>query len=112
MYVRKRKKKIYVSSSKKAEYRNVYLNSEHWEDVKRRYRESKHPWVCYVCGTTVHLQLHHKTYERIGCEELTDLIPMCKDCHFAVHRYLVKYKNKNMGITLLNAHSRYKNRAI
>lgn len=38
-----------------------------------------------MCGATEGLQLHHMTYERIGAEELTDLIPLCETCHNIVH---------------------------
>lgn len=60
-----------------------YLRSPAWSDVKRRYRASDLPQVC-VCGETT-VQLHHKTYERVGEEALTDLAPLCGDCHRLVH---------------------------
>lgn len=29
--------------------------------------------------------MHHLTYERLGCEWLTDLVALCKDCHEQEH---------------------------
>lgn len=62
---------------------SAYLNSAAWRDVKRRYRESDLPQICR-CGAT-RWQLHHTTYERVGREELEDLIPLCSDCHALAH---------------------------
>ena len=62
----------------------AYLRSNHWEQVKRRYRESDRPQRC-PCGARA-ADLHHLTYERIGREELTDLIALCRDCHRKTHR--------------------------
>jgi hypothetical protein len=62
-----------------------YLRSDHWRGVNRRYRESRRfPQCCLACGGP-DFQLHHRTYERLGREPLTDLLPLCRDCHFLVH---------------------------
>lgn len=37
-----------------------------------------------MCGETT-VQLHHKTYEHVGEEPLTDLAPLCATCHALVH---------------------------
>ena len=39
-----------------------YLASDHWRDVKRRFRESGRPTEC-ICGEQG-VDLHHETYER------------------------------------------------
>jgi hypothetical protein len=65
------------------EYR-AYLRSAYWRDVKRRYRASDLPQACVVCGDP-RVDLHHKTYERRGREELTDLEPRCRKHHEEVH---------------------------
>lgn len=62
----------------------VYLLSEHWREVKRRYRASDLPQDCYACGAA-QVDLHHVTYVRLGHEELTDLVPLCRDHHDRVH---------------------------
>jgi hypothetical protein len=38
-----------------------------------------------VCGTADHLQLHHRTYARLGRERLRDLILLCGDHHKFAH---------------------------
>lgn len=67
-------------------YRNypAYLQSSHWREVKARYRESGLPQAC-LCGDDGPVDLHHTTYERVGAELLTDLVPLCRRCHVAVH---------------------------
>lgn len=63
---------------------NDYIRSPAWRAVKRRYAEQQ-PWICNICGTEDGLQLHHRTYERVGEERLEDLMPLCEDCHEMVH---------------------------
>jgi hypothetical protein len=29
----------------------------------------------------VQLDVHHNTYERLGGEEISDVIPLCRECH-------------------------------
>jgi hypothetical protein len=61
----------------------AYLLSETWRSLKRRIiklRGYKCEW-CKVEGN-VSLQLHHLTYERLGCELDTDVQLLCSNCHF------------------------------
>lgn len=62
-----------------------YLQSEHWREVKQRYRASRRlPQACVVCGSR-QVDLHHLTYSRIGRERLTDLVPLCREHHDEAH---------------------------
>ncbi len=61
-----------------------YLASEHWQDVRRLYRESDRPQRCRCGARGAHL--HHLTYERLGAELLTDLLLLCQPCHERIHR--------------------------
>lgn len=63
---------------------NEYLRSSHWAGLKVRFRASDQLQAC-VCGEEEGLQLHHKTYERVGNELLDDLVLLCRGCHEAVH---------------------------
>lgn len=72
-----------------------YLRSDHWRDLKRRYFKSKllkrtplGAACCVLCGdwgSKGPLELHHKTYKRLGREWLNDLILVCGDCHELAH---------------------------
>ncbi len=69
--------------SKYNTYEN-YLNSDHWRNLKAEYRASNLPQACAVCGSK-HVQMHHKTYVRLGREKITDLEPLCRTHHEEKH---------------------------
>ena len=62
-----------------------YLETSHWQDVRKdKLKEAK--YRCQLCGNTnTELHVHHNTYERIGNEEMSDLIVLCEDCHKKFH---------------------------
>ncbi len=62
----------------------VYLDSDHWSELGGRYRASRQPQVCIVCYDPK-VDLHHKTYKRLGQEQLSDLIPLCRKHHEESH---------------------------
>ncbi len=68
----------------------TYIRSPEWYEVRSRYRASKLPQTCKACGETK-VELHHKTYKRLGRERLTDLVPLCRKHHQQAHD-LVKAK--------------------
>lgn len=69
-----------------------YINSEKWQEVRKRFFSSKFDQFCYVCHRSdVSLDLHHKTYKRLGDEYLRDLILLCRKCHQLTHAYSKKY---------------------
>jgi len=78
----------------KEEYQK-YLQSEHWKNVRERYFDSKLIKDCYICHSNQDLNLHHRTYKRLHAERLTDLVPLCSQCHKAVHLLI-----KNGGASL------------
>lgn len=61
-----------------------YMRSPQWK--RKRYQVLTY-WghKCGMCYKPGKLQVHHRTYERLGCELITDLIPLCEDCHTAFH---------------------------
>jgi hypothetical protein len=63
----------------------TYLKSSRWALVKRwmlDYSGGK----CERCGSRKNLQIHHRTYERLGHELLPDdLQVLCGTCHKALH---------------------------
>jgi len=62
------------------EYRNGYLRSEHWQEVRRK-KLKQAGYKCEACGQKVKLDIHHLTYERLGKERLSDLQALCRPCH-------------------------------
>ena len=69
-------------------YRNVYLKSDHWRDIRSEaITIARHE--CQLCGASEEdcvLDVHHLTYERLGFELPDDVIVMCRNCHNEAHR--------------------------
>lgn len=69
-------------------YRNMpytdYLQTAHWQD-KRAAAIRRAGNRCQFCGATGRLDVHHNTYDRLGCEADGDLVALCRACHRAVH---------------------------
>lgn len=63
-----------------------YLVSSHWIEFKEKYRGSHFPQKCLGCGWR-DFDLRHRTYQRLGCEELTDVAPLCSGCLELVVRH-------------------------
>lgn len=67
----------------KAEYQK-YLNSPHWQKIRQEvFKEYGHR--CDQCGSSKNLRVHHITYENLGEEQISDLVPLCEDCHKKLH---------------------------
>lgn len=60
-------------------------------------------YECQTClhdGSVYQLEVHHKTYERFGEEDVEkDLITLCSECHEAITNVIRarRYKNKDLG---------------
>lgn len=61
-----------------------YLKSDHWRGVKDHYRQTRMPQTCVVCRDP-NIDLHHRSYKRLGVERMDDLVPLCRDHHEAAH---------------------------
>ena len=61
-----------------------YLLSDSWRATRERYRASKLPQGCWVCHVP-NVDLHHRTYARLGNEKVTDLVPLCREHHDLLH---------------------------
>lgn len=59
-----------------------YLKSERWQNLRKSvlHRDNE---LC-ICGKKA-TEVHHKTYERLGNEPLSDLVSLCRHCHQNVH---------------------------
>lgn len=83
----------------------AYLRSDHWKHVCDEWREVGNLQRCFVCNKAQY-ELHHCTYEHLGCESLSDLIPLCREHHTWTHR-LVKQEGKPLAKAHLYVKSRY-----
>lgn len=61
-----------------------YLKSSHWRTMRRKALENAEH-SCQLCNSDSELNVHHRTYDRIGHERLTDVIVLCRDCHAKFH---------------------------
>lgn len=70
-----------------------YLKTEHWTNLKIRFKASKlyKDGKCHLCKSKTMINIHHKSYKRIGNERLNDLIVLCNLCHSKLHK---AYNNK------------------
>lgn len=82
-----------------AEY-DIYLKSPQWF-AKRDQALKHYGAVCDECGKKSDLQVHHKTYARLGNEEMKDLQILCRDCHMALHeadpKWVARKKRQGAG---------------
>jgi len=57
-----------------------YLQSAEWrqfcDQAMAYYGRS-----CVICNSNDNLQVHHRTYERLGQELISDVIILCDRCH-------------------------------
>jgi len=66
-----------------------YLQTEHWKQMRAKMlRKAKNR--CQLCNSESLLNVHHRTYERRGCEWKVDLIVLCSYCHAKFHDKLPK----------------------
>lgn len=65
-----------------------YLKTAHWQRVRGLALEQA-GHACDLCGHGERLEVHHRTYERLGFERQSDLIVLCHECHRDHHRALV-----------------------
>jgi 5-methylcytosine-specific restriction endonuclease McrA len=65
-----------------------YLKTAHWQRVRTLALEQA-GYACDLCGHSEQLEVHHRTYERLGFERQSDLLVLCHDCHRDHHKALV-----------------------
>ena len=64
---------------------NEYLKSKEWKQIRDLYFIGKSK-KCIVCGSKKYINLHHKSYKRLGgINEIKDLITVCRSCHKKIH---------------------------
>ncbi len=64
-----------------------YLQTPHWKR-RRQDRVRDADYRCQLCNRgAVTLNVHHRTYERLGEEHDGDLKVLCQDCHNTFHEH-------------------------
>ncbi len=61
-----------------------YLQTDHWKRI-RAWALRQAGYRCQICHTKKTLHTHHRTYERLGSERLSDLTVLCRACHERHH---------------------------
>lgn len=84
------KRRASITPERLAELRSMpyqqYLRTKEWQR-RRQVMLKIASYRCYICRSTDRLQVHHKTYERRGCERMSDLVVLCDTCHKLVHTF-------------------------
>lgn len=62
----------------------AHLASPQWRSLRLKALE-RDGHACRICNTTKSLDVHHRTYERFGHEDLNDLTVLCRKCHETHH---------------------------
>lgn len=70
----------------KDEYK-AYLESDAWKRTRKHAIEGARG-ACQLCDANGRIDVHHRTYDRVGDERLSDLIVLCRRCHERFHGIL------------------------
>lgn len=61
-----------------------YLRSDWWKE-RRALAIQQAGGRCQVCNSPDSLNVHHRSYDRLGYEPLSDLTVLCRPCHALFH---------------------------
>lgn len=75
----------------------AYINGPEWKARRARHLLT-YGKRCEACHRTQDIEVHHRTYQRMGDELDTDLAVLCDDCHTLVHQI-----HKAMAFTTLDS---------
>ena len=97
---RKKANKIFVYGKKKNRYycgdrrlyREEYLKSEHWKQL--RSEKLKLNPVCEECGRPDFVEPHHLEYKNLYDVLVTDLKTLCRACHDKKHDVVKRHRKK------------------
>ena len=94
-----------VSNNSKNYYRNVYLQSDHWRNLRKEKLELTPR--CEICKTTLSLDVHHKSYHNLYDVLIKDLQTLCRRCHTREHTKKDKKKEKKLKLRFCPENSGY-----
>jgi len=88
-----------------------YLKSKHWNMMKHKAR-LEYGYICSHCSENdCVLHLHHKTYKRVGNENIDDLMFLCADCHSKEHNRLKTIKSNKNSVKAKNKTTKKRNKS-
>lgn len=73
--------------TRKQWYHEQYLQSDWWKKTREE-RLRMDGYRCSWCGSEKDLNVHHYSYDYLGCEDAKELITLCEDCHDRLHECL------------------------
>lgn len=82
---------------------NDYINSPAWKTLCNTFLK-ENP-ICNICNKYLAEEVHHKSYENFGNEDLEDLEGLCSRCHFGLHEfppYILDITQRNKAIKIMN----------
>lgn len=62
----------------------AHMRSPEWRAFRREIVTAR-GGKCEICQAWGRLDVHHLTYERLGCERPEDVLVVCRECHEALH---------------------------
>ena len=71
------------TQSERATYAE-YRGSNAWHTKQKQVLE-RDEHKCVMCSADSALDVHHRTYDNIGKEPLSDLVSLCRRCHHKFH---------------------------
>ena len=77
-----------------SEQYRAYLQTDEWAH-RRNIAVCCALHRCQVCYRGSRLEVHHRTYERVGHEMPEDLIVLCADCHELFHDRLQTFPQRD-----------------
>ena len=63
-----------------------YMRSKMWQRKREKFINLKKNPCCEVCGSKEANQVHHRTYQRLLVEKMSDLVLLCRECHHEFHK--------------------------
>lgn len=70
----------------------TYYDSSEWTRTRERILDRDRYQCQVACCSSAAAQVHHITYDRLGCENDLDLISLCEACHNVVHKKQDEYR--------------------
>jgi ClpP class serine protease len=69
-----------------------YIKSKMWYRKREDFLGNKKDKNCEVCGNAKASQVHHRTYQRLTLEKMSDLTLLCRECHEKFHKVVPSSK--------------------